>query len=116
MASLQKIPADTAVEEGLRCSFCGREPADGSDLIGASDVFICDECVATCNDLITDDAHDESAADEPADEDAAASTLAAKHTFFRLLTDADVAALLPIDTLMDAMEGALRRFSSGAAG
>ena len=115
MANLEKIRPDIALHDGLHCSFCGREPAEGSDLIGASDVFICDECVATCNDLITDDARDESAVEEP-DEQTAGSNLAAQQTFFRLLTDADVAALLPMDTLIDAMEGALRRFSTGEPG
>jgi len=74
MAALEKIPVDVAVHEGLRCSFCGREPAEGSDLIGTSDVFICDECVATCNDLISDAGSGESAAVAAEDEESPANT------------------------------------------
>jgi alanine dehydrogenase len=113
MATLQKIPAETAIDEGLRCSFCGREPSAGSDLIGGSDAFICDECVATCNEITADgDARSpiDDAGDTEPETDAPGTP-----TFFRLLTEADVAAVLPVDILIDAMEGALRRLSTGGA-
>jgi ornithine cyclodeaminase len=113
MATLQKIPAQTAIDEGLRCSFCGREPSAGSDLIGGSDAFICDECVATCNE-ITVAGDDRSPADDLADTDPEAGPPIAP-TFFRLLTEGDVAAVLPMDIVIDAMEGVLRRLATGGA-
>ena len=39
----------------LRCSFCGKAQADVRKLIAAPQVFICDECVDVCNDIIADD-------------------------------------------------------------
>jgi hypothetical protein len=52
MPTLQKLRAETAIERGLVCSFCNQEPIEGSDLIaGPDDVFICDDCLARCNDI-----------------------------------------------------------------
>jgi len=114
MPTLRRIPAEAAIEDGLVCSFCSLEPAEGSDLIaGPGEVFICDDCLARCNDIVAggdDHAPAPDAADPETDEPAAP-----RPTFFRLLTDADVAALLPLDLLTEAMEGALRRFSTGRA-
>ena len=117
MATLQRIPAETAIDEGLRCSFCGREPSAGSDLIGGSDAFICDECVAACSDITANGGGDRSATDDEGDAgeedtDDGADAVAAP-TFFRLLTEGDVTAALPIDAVIDAMDGALRRLSAG---
>jgi ornithine cyclodeaminase len=113
MPELEKISAENAIAEGLQCSFCNRKPSDGSDLIAGPDGVICDECIAACNELIAaadqepGDAADldEAEVDEPAPP--------AHPTFFRLLTEGDVTALLPIDALMEPMEQALRRFSAG---
>jgi len=114
MATLERIPAETAIDEGLRCSFCGRHPSAGSDLIGGSDAFICDECVAACNDITADGGVDRSATDDDREEDTddGADAVVAP-TFFRLLTEADVNAVLPMDAVIDAMDGALRRLSTG---
>jgi alanine dehydrogenase len=117
MPALQRIAAEIAAAEGLQCSFCGRDPAEGSDLIAGPEVFICDECVAACNDMVAGE-------DAAGDEERAASTEAdggpteggrsrLERTFFRLLTEADVAALITIDDLIAAMEVTLGRFSSG---
>jgi ATP-dependent Clp protease ATP-binding subunit ClpX len=114
MATLQRIPAENAIDEGLRCSFCGREPSAGSDLIGGSDAFICDECVATCNEITADAGDDRSAVDDGDNTERDGKDPAAP-TFFRLLTEGDVAAVLPRDAMADAMEGALRRLSTGGA-
>src|SRR3954454_18367588 len=114
MATLQKIPAETAIDQGLRCSFCGRKPSAGSDLIEGSDAFICDECVAACNEITADGGDDRSAGDDDGDEDTAEGAEApVAPTFFRLLTEGDVAAVLPMDAVIEAMEGALRRLSTG---
>ena len=41
--------------EILRCSFCNKDQNDVRKLIAGPTVFICDECVEVCNDLIADD-------------------------------------------------------------
>jgi alanine dehydrogenase len=149
---LQKTGTASAITGNTRCSFCNGEAADGRHLIAGPGVFICDACIATCNDMLADEnaavdetaaADDDAAADDedaaaderaPADESAAteesAATLEAhpasddegdaiadhpirRAVFFRLLTEADVARLITMDDLIDSMEDALRRFSSG---
>ena len=39
----------------LRCSFCNKDQNDVRKLIAGPTVFICDECVDVCNDIIADD-------------------------------------------------------------
>ena len=39
----------------LRCSFCNKKQNDVRKLIAGPTVFICDECVDVCNDIIADD-------------------------------------------------------------
>ena len=41
--------------EKLRCSFCNKDQNDVRRLIAGPTVFICDECVEVCNDIIADD-------------------------------------------------------------
>ena len=41
--------------EVLRCSFCNKDQNDVRKLIAGPTVFICDECVDVCNDIIADD-------------------------------------------------------------
>ncbi len=40
----------------LRCSFCYKSQKDVRKLIAGPTVFICDECVAMCNEILLDDA------------------------------------------------------------
>lgn len=40
----------------LRCSFCNKTQADVRKVIAGPSVYICDECVEVCNDIIADDA------------------------------------------------------------
>ena len=46
---------DGRVDEQLRCSFCEKSQADVRKLIAGPAVFICDECVSVCQDIIADD-------------------------------------------------------------
>ena len=46
--------------EILRCSFCNKDQNDVRKLIAGPTVFICDECVEVCNDIIADDSRFES--------------------------------------------------------
>jgi ATP-dependent Clp protease ATP-binding subunit ClpX len=45
----------TSDSEILRCSFCNKDQNDVRKLIAGPTVFICDECVDVCNDIIADD-------------------------------------------------------------
>ena len=45
----------TGESEVLRCSFCNKDQNDVRKLIAGPTVFICDECVEVCNDIIADD-------------------------------------------------------------
>ncbi len=42
-------------EEILHCSFCNKSQNDVKKLIAGPTVFICDECVDVCNEIISDD-------------------------------------------------------------
>jgi hypothetical protein len=41
--------------ELLCCSFCDRDHTQARKIIAGPSVFICDECVEVCNDIIADD-------------------------------------------------------------
>ncbi|MBN2370017.1 MAG: ATP-dependent Clp protease ATP-binding subunit ClpX [Vicinamibacteria bacterium] len=45
----------TSDGEILRCSFCNKDQNDVRKLIAGPTVYICDECVEVCNDIIADD-------------------------------------------------------------
>lgn len=42
-------------EGGLRCSFCGKGQDDVRKLIAGPTVYICDECIELCNDIIEEE-------------------------------------------------------------
>ena len=45
---------DDSVNNGpdCRCSFCGKKQDDVDKLIAGPDVFICDECIELCNEIV----------------------------------------------------------------
>ena len=43
------------MDRHLRCSFCGKSRAEVRKLIAGPSVYICDECVNLCNDIIAED-------------------------------------------------------------
>ena len=45
-------------EKLLYCSFCGKSQHEVRKLIAGPSVFICDECVDLCNDIIREEVHD----------------------------------------------------------
>ncbi len=49
-------------EEVLSCSFCGKSQNEVKKLIAGPSVFICNECIDICNEIITDDDQTESTA------------------------------------------------------
>jgi ATP-dependent Clp protease ATP-binding subunit ClpX len=46
-------------KDNLRCSFCGKSQDEVRKLIAGPTVFICDECVELCNDIIEEEWEDE---------------------------------------------------------
>ncbi|MDR0775116.1 MAG: ATP-dependent Clp protease ATP-binding subunit ClpX [Azonexus sp.] len=46
-------------EKLLYCSFCGKSQHEVKKLIAGPSVFICDECIALCNDIIRDELPEE---------------------------------------------------------
>ena len=49
-------------EKVLYCSFCGKSQHEVKKLIAGPSVFICDECIELCNDIIRDEAPADSSA------------------------------------------------------
>ena len=47
--------------EALKCSFCGKSQKQVRKLIGGSGVYICNECVDLCNEIIAEDTEPQSA-------------------------------------------------------
>lgn len=47
-------------KESLRCSFCGRSQDEVKKLIAGPGVYICDECIALCNNILAEDVKKES--------------------------------------------------------
>jgi ATP-dependent Clp protease ATP-binding subunit ClpX len=52
-------------EKVLYCSFCGKSQHEVKKLIAGPSVFICDECIELCNDIIRDEVPAETAAGKP---------------------------------------------------
>ncbi len=53
MANKKKTPSD------LNCSFCGKNQEEVQRLIAGPDVYICDECVSLCNEIIAQESINE---------------------------------------------------------
>jgi hypothetical protein len=43
-------------QQVMRCSFCNKSQDDVRKLIAGPSVFICDECVLVCNEILSDEA------------------------------------------------------------
>ncbi len=46
-------------DEDLRCSFCGKDQEEVRRLVAGPSVYICDECVEVCNEIVSDDLEEE---------------------------------------------------------
>ena len=42
-------------QENLTCSFCGKSQEEVKKLIAGPAVYICDECIELCNDIIAEE-------------------------------------------------------------
>ena len=54
---------DTNIKDSnklLHCSFCGKNQNEVNKLIAGPSVFICDECVDLCNEIISDELEEKS--------------------------------------------------------
>lgn len=49
---MAKTPTKETKKEALTCSFCGKTQHEVKKLIAGPNVYICDECVALCTDII----------------------------------------------------------------
>ena len=56
-------------EKALYCSFCGKSQHEVKKLIAGPSVFICDECIELCNDIIRDEVAAEAEQSRPAKSD-----------------------------------------------
>ena len=45
----------------LYCSFCGKSQHEVKKLIAGPSVFVCDECVELCNDIISEELQEQAA-------------------------------------------------------
>jgi ATP-dependent Clp protease ATP-binding subunit ClpX len=52
-------------DDTLRCSFCGKSQNEVKKLIAGPTVYICNECIDICNEIITDDQQQETASRRP---------------------------------------------------
>ena len=60
---MTKTPSKDDKKGTLYCSFCGKSQHEVKKLIAGPNVFICDECIGLCTDIITEE-HQESAVKE----------------------------------------------------
>ena len=54
---------DNKGDKLLYCSFCGKSQHEVKKLIAGPSVFVCDECVELCNEIIREEAEDVEAED-----------------------------------------------------
>ena len=50
---------DLENQKDLHCSFCGKGQEEVKKLIAGPSVYICDECIELCNDIIAEEFNDE---------------------------------------------------------
>jgi ATP-dependent Clp protease ATP-binding subunit ClpX len=60
-----------ATSDSVCCSFCTKDQTEVNKVVAGPGVFICDECVGLCNDIISEELARRTT-DSPADADAAA--------------------------------------------
>ncbi|HEV7892609.1 MAG TPA: ATP-dependent Clp protease ATP-binding subunit ClpX, partial [Pyrinomonadaceae bacterium] len=61
----RQIPMVRRTDDTLRCSFCGKSQNEVKKLIAGPTVYICNECIDICNEIITDDQQAEAVASRP---------------------------------------------------
>ena len=56
---MDKDRSDKRGNENLTCSFCGKSQREVKKLIAGPNVYICDECIELCNDIIAEEYENE---------------------------------------------------------
>jgi hypothetical protein len=56
---------DPVPTEGVKCSFCGKHQDEVRKIIAGPNVYICDECIDLCNDIIEQECEAEEGRGEP---------------------------------------------------
>ena len=51
--------ANKKTTNGIRCSFCGKPQEMVKKIIAGPNVFICDECIGVCNNIMEDEEYEE---------------------------------------------------------
>ena len=60
---------DDTQESGMTCSFCGKREDQVRRLIAGRGVYICDECIEFCKDMLEEDSQKDTAAKMPDGDD-----------------------------------------------
>src|SRR3982751_3343321 len=58
------MPIEKRDGASLTCSFCGKAQKEVKKLIAGPTVYICDECIGLCNDIIAEEIDKEEARDQ----------------------------------------------------
>ena len=90
----------------LYCSFCGKSQHEVRKLIAGPSVFICDECVELCNDIIREEIQEKSSG-------TVGSTLPAPHEINQILNDYVVGQPYAKKVLSVAVYNHYKRLDSG---
>ena len=91
----------------LYCSFCGKSQHEVRKLIAGPSVFICDECVDLCNDIIREEVQEKSGS-------GSSSKLPTPHEINRILNDYVVGQFHAKKVLSVAVYNHYKRLDSGA--
>ena len=97
-----------AAEPKLNCSFCGKSQDEVRKLIAGPNVYICDECVDLCNDILERESEQESAGEKTAPVHSIASCSLCKLpkdvTELRMIGEKGVLCIECIDTVRSVIE------------
>jgi len=62
MSTNQRNGGGGGKDKLFHCSFCGKSQHEVRKLIAGPSVYVCDECVALCNDIISEESQNEKSA------------------------------------------------------
>jgi hypothetical protein len=85
------VAQDQAAQKTLYCSFCGKSQHDVRALIAGPAVFVCDECVGACDDIL---AYREVWELAKTDEESGRATYSAAFDWFRARSTEELAAFV----------------------